>query len=267
VSAEEPLILLSNDDGIASPGLLYAARALAPLGRLLVVAPLRQHSAWGRAMPAPVGEVQRVPLPVEGTVEAWSVDASPALTVRWALLTRARTSPALVIAGINYGENLGVSLPVSGTVGAASEGAIHGIPAFAISLQTDLEHHNTHSPLVDFAAAGDIAARLASAILARGLPPDVDLLNVNVPHDAGPETPWRWTRVSRHNYYENIIHRANGEARMAGYRVSRAIEEVEPDADIRALALDRVVSVTPLTIDPTAAGLMPDGLDALLDKS
>lgn len=248
-----PLLLLSNDDGIASPGLLAAACALAPLGDLLVVAPLRQHSAWSRAMPAPVGEARRVELDVPGLVEAWWVDASPALTVRWALLTRAPRAPALVVAGINYGENVGVSLPISGTVGAACEAASRGLPALAISLQTEIEHHNSHSTAVDFRAAAAITARLAAAVLAEGLPPGADVLNVNIPRDASPEAPIRWTRVSRHHYYHNIVHvDGEGQRHIAGYQATVDPEQLEPDSDIRALAIDRVVSVSPLTVDPTA---------------
>jgi 5'-nucleotidase len=258
---KRPFLLLSNDDGIASPGLLAAARALAPIGRLLVVAPMRQHSGWGRAMPHPVGPAKRVALDVDGDVEAWSVDASPSLSVRWALYTRVTDMPDLVVSGINYGENIGVSLPISGTVGAACEAASIGPRAIAVSLQTDPAHFRSHSDAVDFTAAAGVTARVANMVLQRGLPDGVDVLNVNVPSEAAPDTPWRWTRVSRHHYFESIVHEeSSGERRISGWRTVADPNGVEADSDIRTLALDEMISISPLTVDPTAREV-PDWLD------
>jgi len=248
-----PVILLSNDDGIASPGLLAAARALAPLGRLLVVAPMHQHSGWSRAIPYPVRDAAQVTLDVEGDIEAWSVDATPSLAVRWAMLTRVVEPPQLVVSGINYGENIGISIPMSGTVGAASEGACLGSPALAVSLETDPKHYRSHSEEVDFSTAAEFTRRLARRVLTAGLPPGVDVLNVNVPREATPDTPWRWTRVSRQHYFESIVHtEPSGELRISGWRTVADPDLLLSDDDIRAVALDRVVSITPLTVDPTA---------------
>jgi 5'-nucleotidase len=113
---------------------------------------------------------------------------------------------------------------------------------------------------VDFGAAAEVTARIAHAALTRGLPSETDVLNVNVPRDATPDTPWRWTRVSRQPYYETIIHDDGHERRMAGWRTVADVPNLEPDADIRALAIDQVVSISPLTLDPTAP-LDPDRLD------
>ncbi|MFN2250839.1 MAG: 5'/3'-nucleotidase SurE [Anaerolineae bacterium] len=264
--AKRPLILLSNDDGILSPGLLAVARAVAPLAQLLVAAPARQRSGWSRAMPADVGHVERVALDVPGSVEAWSVDASPAMAVRWALSTRVASPPDLAITGINYGENLGVSIPISGTLGAACEAASFGPPAIAASLETDAEHFRTISDEVDFSVAADITARIARSILASGLPSHVDVLNVNVPRGANAGTAWRWTRVSRHHYFESVVEVRGGERHIVGWRTAADPDVIEPDSDIRALALDQLVSVSPVTIDPTAhSGLVSGDGQARLD--
>jgi 5'-nucleotidase len=209
-------------------------------------------------MPKEVGQIKRVELDVDGDVEAWSVDATPAMSVRWALLTRVTDVPDLVVSGINYGENIGVSIPISGTVGAACEAAAIGPRAIAVSLQTDAEHYHSYSDDVDFRAAAAVTARIARLALQRGLPAGVDVLNVNVPRDATADTAWRWTRVSRQHYFESIVHEdPEGDRRIAGWRTVADPDLVEADSDIRAMALDEVVSVSPITVDPTA----PDGPD------
>ena len=125
LSQERPLILITNDDGIRSPGLRAAVEAVADLGEVFVVAPQDQQSGTGRAI---VGQRGQTPveesLLVWGTpMKAYSVAGSPAMAVLYALLVLVPRRPSLAIAGINYGENLGTDVTVSGTVGAALEAA------------------------------------------------------------------------------------------------------------------------------------------------
>lgn len=251
-----PLILITNDDGITSPGLQAAARAAMPLGELLVVAPDRQWSGAGRSMPpGPEGHISRFPLEVDGQpVTAYQVNASPALAVAHALLELAPRRPALLISGINYGENMGTDVTISGTVGAALQAANHGIPALASSLQTPKETHTNPSDSVDFTAAIHFTRLFARCLLATPLPFDVDLLKLDVPSDATPETPWRLTRVSRHTYFAPIPPQRSdlAEPMRIDYRTPTHPERTEPDSDIYALAVDRVVSVAPLSLDLTS---------------
>jgi 5'-nucleotidase len=199
----EPLILVTNDDGIASPGLRAATQAALPLGEVLVVAPARQWSGAGRSMPrGDEGRISRYPLEVDGQpVMAYQVDSSPALVVVHAVLELVPYRPALLISGINYGENMGTDITVSGTVGAALQGADLGIPALAVSLQTPKETHANPSDNVDFSAAIHFTRLFARWMLQVTLPFDTDVLKLDVPDDATPETPWRLTRVSRHAYF------------------------------------------------------------------
>jgi len=270
-----PLILLTNDDGITSPGLRAAVRAALPLGELLVVAPARQWSGAGRSMPHGLEErVSRCLLEVDGQpITAYQVDASPATAVAHALVKLAPRRPALLISGINYGENLGSDVTISGTVGAAFQGAAFGIPALAASLQTPKETYDNPSEGVDFTAAIHFTRLFARWMLQAGLPFDVDVLKIDVPDDATPETPWRLTRVSRHIYFVPIPpQRARledpaspplaggdredplvGESRGGiEYEPLPHPERAEPDSDIYALAVDRVVSVAPLSLDTTS---------------
>lgn len=261
-----PLILVTNDDGIASPGLRAAVQAALPLGEILVVAPERQWSGAARSMPpGPEGHISPYPLEVDGhPVTAYQVDATPAQAVLHAWVELAPRRPALLISGINYGENLGTDVTISGTVGAALQGAVMGIPALATSFQTPKETHTNPSDSVDFTTAVHFTHLFAHLLLTMSLPFDVQLLKLDVPSDATPETPWRLTRVSRHAYFVTVppqtddltkpavpplAERAGGEL---DYEPLAHPERTEPDSDIYALAVDRVVSVAPMSIDLTS---------------
>jgi 5'-nucleotidase len=253
---KRPLILVTNDDGIASPGLLAAAEAARPLGDLLVVAPSRQWSGAARSMPpGPHGHITAYEMRLDGrVVEAYQVDGTPALVLLHAILELAPRPPALVISGINYGENLGTDVTISGTVGAALQAAAMGIPALASSLQTPQETHKQHSEAVDFSAAAHFTRLFARRLLSLDRPPDVDVLKLDVPAGATPETPWRLTCVSRQPYYLSIApERTDLSGPLAlDYGPQEHPERTDPHSDIYALAVDHVVSLAPLSIDLTA---------------
>ncbi len=260
-----PLILLTNDDGIASPGLRALVEAVADLGEVLVVAPRHQQSSTGRAL-GRVGPLQREALAANGhRVMAYSVEATPASAVRAGILLAARRPVSLVIAGINYGENMGTGVTVSGTVGCAIEAASYGIPSIAISLETDAEHHFSYSEVVDFTVAAAVACRLARHALSHPFPGGADVLKVDVPSDAALDTPWRLTRLTRQRYYEPAVTAGpDGLPRLSGYYRHVDATTLEPDSDAQALLVDRVVSVCPLTID-LSAGFTREGADGWLD--
>ncbi|MEP7200447.1 MAG: 5'/3'-nucleotidase SurE, partial [Chloroflexota bacterium] len=247
-------IMLTNDDGIASPGLRALIHATHDLGDLLVVAPRHQQSAMSRSYQATVGATETHTLAVNGVaLVAYSVEATPAQAVRNGLLRFAPRKPDLLISGINYGENVGAGLTVSGTVGAAWEGAAMGVPALAVSLEVEIEHHFQHSEDVDFAVAAHFARLFAQAMLQHGLAPGVDIMNINVPEDATTTTPWQLTRVSNYSHFHAIVKENEfGEKVLAGYHRQLDFSKVTPDSDIYVVFKARHVSVTPLTIDATA---------------
>ena len=251
----QPLILVTNDDGIDSPGLAAAVAAVQTLGQVLVVAPRDQQTGASRNFLRRPGAHHRRVLHIDGReVPAIAIEASPAQVVRAALLLIVPRTPDLLIAGINYGENVGAGVTISGTIGACIEGATFGIPALAVSLETEIQNHLTHNHDVDFTAAAAITRRIAQVMLERPLPPGVDILKVDIPKDATPETPWRITRVSRQRYFESIVVEdpERGKRRFAGYRREVNLHTLEPDSDVHALVVDHVVSITPLTFDLTA---------------
>lgn len=251
---ERPLILVTNDDGIESPGLLAAVEAVYDLGDVLVVAPETQQTAAGRSFPPReiTAKVHRLQLSDGATVEGRGLTATPAQVVRQALLIHAPRQPDLLVSGINYGENVGSSVTISGTIGAAIEGAAFGVPGLAASLETEIEHHLSHSDVVDFTAAGAFLRRFARTMLASHLPDGVDILKLDVPYNATPDTPWRITKVSRQRSIHSLIEELDGVKRLRGYYREFDVEALEPDSDAYAITVDEVVSVSPLTIDLTA---------------
>jgi 5'-nucleotidase len=250
--SEIPLIVLTNDDGIESPGLLALAREITKIGEVLIVAPRHQQTSMGRAF---AGSERTVPFDyqVDGKrVPAFAVYATPAICVRNAVLAFADRAPDLIITGVNYGENIGNGVTISGTVCAAIEGASLGFPALAVSVETPPEFHRTHSDTVDFAVSAQWARKFAQMILKRGLPRGADVVNLNVPSDAKLSTTWRWTRVSRNPYFRSKVVDTPRGKRIRGYEVNLDQETPERDSDVRVMVLDRQVSVSLITFDLTA---------------
>jgi 5'-nucleotidase len=249
-------ILLTNDDGIQSPGLWTAAAALAELGFVHVVAPRDQFSGAGRSMPiSSDGLIAEQAVRVkEQSWKVYAVGGTPAQAVQHAVLEVLPVKPDLVVSGINYGENLGTGITISGTVGAALEAAALGLPALAVSLEVKPEYHLTYSTEIDFSVAAHFAQFFARRLLERHMPEDVDVLKIDVPSDATPGTPWEITRLSRTVYYEPLApERASwDQPGRVSYRVVGDPAEDVTDSDVYALRVKRVVSVTPLSLDMTS---------------
>lgn len=252
----EPLILVTNDDGIESPGLRAAVEAVCELGDVLVMAPTRQQTAMGRSLHGDDdARFVRVDLDVgERTVPAYHCNCSPAKVVLHGLEVLCRDrKPALLISGINYGENLGSNITLSGTVGAALQGAACGIPAVAASLETDVAFHYEYGA-VDWNTAAHFTGFFARLVLASPLPPDVDVLKVDVPRGATAATPWRLTRLARQSYYGLRIASPHPESAVSEWQTTIEVDHatLEPESDIHAVTRDEVVSVTPLSLDLTS---------------
>src|SRR5437773_8939922 len=159
------LLLVTNDDGVHAAGLAALASALADLGEVHVLAPEREQSACGHAL------TLHRPLRVQPLRERWhAVNGTPSDCVNIGILGFLPERPALVVAGVNHGSNLGDDVTYSGTVSAAMEGTLLGVPSLAVSLVDG----------GDFDGAAAIARLLAMRALVTALPPKT-LLNVNVP--------------------------------------------------------------------------------------
>lgn len=264
-------ILLTNDDGIRSPGLWAAAAALEKLGFVTVAAPREQSSGTGRSLPSTSdGRIDLQQVQVNGrNWEVHAIGGTPAQAVLHGVLEILPQKPDLVVSGINYGENLGTGITVSGTVGAALEGAALGIPALAISLETHIEDHLSYSEQVDFSTAAYFTAYFARQLLEHQLPPDVDVLKIDLPAAATRQTPWEITRLSRVRFYEALAPEREAwdqPARM-GYQLSPHWHTAPPGSDVHAVRVKQVISVTPLSLDLTTRTPLAEVERALRQES
>ncbi len=233
------MILVSNDDGIFAEGLNALCRELMTLFNVVVVAPDAERSNVGHAitlsMPLRV-EIVHLPCGLKG----YSVSGMPADCIKIAISSLLDRKPDLVISGINLGSNLGMDVLYSGTVSAATEAVILGIPAFAISLDM-LENP-------DFSFAAKFAKKLAELVFAHGLAENT-VLNVNVP-DKTPAGV-KIVPLSKARYREYYEKRVNPRRKVYYWLTGEFMEETDiGESDTRALR-EGFVSITPLTVDLT----------------
>lgn len=236
-------ILVTNDDGIQSPGITALAKALAGIGEVWIVAPDRERTAVAHAVTLhkPLRLHQMAP-------RVFAVNGTPVDCVNLALLKIMPKRPVIVVSGINKGVNLGDDVMYSGTVSAAMEGTILGVPSVAVS-QEGLDTFR-------FDVGATYAARVVRLVLAKGLPEET-LLNVNIPDRARREIKGvRVTCLSRRRFHNPIIEKHDPHGRkyywIAGKRVSWSRSK---DADHEAIE-EGMVSVTPIRLDSTNHGVL-----------
>lgn len=250
----KPLILITNDDGIYSPGLAAAASAVKDIADILIVAPHMQQTSMGRAFTrnADTGIIEKKEMKINGqSVLAYAVHGTPALSVSHGVLELAERKPDLCISGINYGENMGSLLTCSGTLGAAFEAASYKIPAIAVSLEAELEMISSDDfKQKDWSLAIDMLRLWAIKVLETGMPQNVDIFNINVPSECNKREVYRITTQSRQNYFEFIKPGKRSFDKPFKLDSQLFVDEktLEEDSDIYAVYKDRITSVTPLSM-------------------
>lgn len=259
---ERPLILITNDDGINSPGILAAAEAVDDLGDILIVAPQKQQSGMGRAFlrQEETGKIIQVELKGEKKFfKGYGVYGTPAFSVAHAVLELSDRRPFICISGINYGENLGTVLTCSGTVGATLEAVTYGIPAIAISLETQIGVQRLEKfEKLDFTNAQKVLRECMKRILKSGMKQGVDILNINVPNEATDK--WKWTVQSRQNYFEFLKPKKRDFSQAYELQTVRKVRTdlLEKNSDVYAVYVERITSVTPLSINMTVYEAVPE---------
>ncbi|MDV3000894.1 MAG: 5'-nucleotidase SurE [Chroococcopsis gigantea SAG 12.99] len=250
-------LLISNDDGISATGVRTLADTLAAAGhRVTVVCPDGERSATGHGLtlhqPIRVEPVQGIFHP---EVIAWACSGTPADSVKFALSAVVGQTPDFVLAGINHGSNLGTDVLYSGTVSAAMEGLIEGIPSIALSL-AGFGSQN-------FQPAADFALSLVQKLARHPLPAST-LLNVNIPPVTGEEIAGvKLTRQGLRRYIENFEKRLDPRGKSYYWLVGEVVEELEqPDyihlpkevpTDVQAIR-ENFITVTPLQYNLTDIG-------------
>src|SRR5262245_57978020 len=228
-----PVLLVTNDDGIYAPGLAALARAVEGLGDVHIVAPEREQSACGHAL------TLHRPLRVESVGERrFAVNGTPSDCVNLGVLGFLPERPILVISGINHGSNLGDDVTYSGTVSAAMEGTLLGVPSIAVSLASG----------GDFEEAARVARLVVTRVLVSGLP-DKTLLNVNVP--AGPSRGIRLTRLGHRVYDGRIVEQADPRGRLHYWIGGGPPQWSLLDGTDMGAVHDGFVALTPLHLDLT----------------
>ena len=259
---KKPLILVTNDDGIDSPGLAAAVRGAMKVGDVVIAAPNEQQTAMGRAYPRreDLGVIDTVMIDVglSEQVEAFAVHGSPGYAAAYGIAEIAPKikgrRPDITVSGINTGANCGTSITSSGTVGAALESVDMGVPALAVS--QEILNYDDRYP--DFAGLSYSSAEKATeywlrVIIEKGMPRGADLLNVNVPEIEIEPDDYLFTRLELHPYYkaQPVPERDWSKPYRIRFDSVFGDKEATKGSDIYALHFERKTSVTPITVDMT----------------
>ncbi|MBI4686542.1 MAG: 5'/3'-nucleotidase SurE [Nitrospirae bacterium] len=239
-----PLIFVTNDDGVRSRGIIALSQAMASIGDVYVVAPDREQSAVAHAL------TLHRPLKAEkiNKKKTFSVNGTPTDCVIVGVNKILPQKPDLIVSGINNGGNLGDDITYSGTVAAAIEGTLLGIPSIAVSLVKGFQDNGAYK-YSTLKRAAEVAVRIAKTTLRKGLPPDT-LLNVNIPDSKnikGIEITRQGKRV-----YDNSIHEMSDPRGRRHYWIGGGtpLWEAGEDTDFEAIQKG-FVSVTPVHLDLT----------------
>ena len=241
-------ILLTNDDGIGATGIQTLWQELSKIAEVIVAAPDVERSATSQAITVDS------PIRVDEycfdnpRICGWRIGGTPADCVKIALETLMTQSPDIVVAGINHGPNLGTDVLYSGTVSAAIEGSLHGIPAVAVSLDKGEKY--------DFQIAAEFTSKLVQNIINRSLPPNT-LLNVNVPALSAAQIKGVSITKLGVRKYENIFEsRRDPRGRMYYWMGGNVMDtDNDTDSDIVAIKMSKI-SVTPIHFDLTNYDIM-----------
>lgn len=241
------VILITNDDGIQAPALPALKSTLSDLGKVVIVAPDRDQSTTSHSLT--LWRPFRIDRPEP---DVYAVDGTPTDCVVVATHGLLDEPPTLVVSGINHGPNMGDDVFYSGTVAAAVEGALQGIPSLAVSMTVSRSRKAT------FEVAARFTRKLVETVLERGMPPKT-ALNVNVPQlDRGEYRGVRVTRLGTRIYQDTLIEKTDPRGR-AYYWIGgdEPIWEEEEDTDFLAVS-QGYASVTPLKLDLTDYRAMVD---------
>ena len=242
---KKPLILITNDDGITAPGIQALVEVMRGFGDIAVVAPDQPQSGMGHAIT--INSTLRINRQkIYSVHEEFNCSGTPVDCVKIAVNKILKRKPDLVVSGINHGSNMSINVIYSGTMSAAVEGAIEGIPSIGFSLCD-------HSIDADFSASKIIAKKITENVLKNGLPQGV-CLNVNIPPLKTEELKGiKVCRQARSNWIEELDERTDPSGKPYYWLTGKFVNFEEGDTETDAWAIDNgFVSVVPVHFDMTA---------------
>ena len=244
-----PTILAINDDGINSVGLVALVEELKKLGEVIVITPADERSGVGKAIS--IGQIGITETNFGNGLKAYATTGTPADSFLIAVNKILKKMPDLLVSGINIGPNLGIDdVLTSGTIGAAFEAAIHKVPAIAVSYClseiTDNMPEKNKVSLKDLKQTAVLGCKAAKHVLEQGMPPDVDIISINVPEGADCKNV-KLTTLCYDGYGD--IHTAE----KGGYRIKswalRHYPDGHPGTDLHVIKNGKCVSVTPIKVE------------------
>jgi 5'-nucleotidase len=264
VPTDRKLVMVTNDDSVQSNGIIELARAAAKHAEAIIVAPEQPQSATALSMtfhkPLRVTKVRRE------RFECYAVSGSPGDCVMIGVNKLLPRRPDLVVSGINIGDNNSFQdILASGTVAAALESAISGIPAIAFSMEVSGESmFALEYDQPDFTAAGIIAGEIIRDVLENGMPKGAEILNVNFPPKVEQSTPIMLTEVGRRKYKDKVIVRRDPRGRAYYWLFGEKLSRFPANTDIDAVATKRNVSISSLVL--SMSGPITESLEELRDR-
>ena len=256
-------LLICNDDGVKSSGILASYNAVKELGEVTIAAPSTQQSGIGRALtlfePLRIEEVY-----LDQEKKGYGISGTPTDAITLGIFKIMDEKPDIVISGINIGYNIGKGeLTTSGTLGAAMEAASHGIPTIAVSQQVtdDTIKFENGQVNIDFSFAEKILNKVVKIVLEKGIPEGVDLLNLNIP--ANPSSEEIYIVELGERMYNPIIHTREDPRGKPYYWIGgEPFEEDKEGTDSYSLKIENKICLTPLTLNcATNLNLMDNWLD------
>jgi len=252
---QDTLIMVTNDDGVTSPGIIALADAASALGSVMIIGPDGEQSAAGMSLT--FNRPLRVTKVHVGRRVCYAVSGSPADSTMIGVHSILPRRPDAVVSGINMGENLTIQdIFASGTVAAALSAALLGIPAIAFSMEIPQNRtimHGRKHP--NFAIPARIAAEILREVLEKGMPRGADMLNVNFPWGTSWRTPVKMTSLEARKWRDSVLEREDPRGRPYYWLWGSRLPNFRKDSDAYAVHKLRAISISPLSLDftPNAA--------------
>ncbi|MHA1712803.1 MAG: 5'/3'-nucleotidase SurE [Candidatus Ranarchaeia archaeon] len=245
-------VLVTNDDGVRSPLLLKIASELSQWADVTVIAPKDQQSGASKANTFSV-PIRATKVNLSDKINAWHITGTPADAVLFAISPHFSVKPKLVVSGINAGANIAVSsILTSGTVGAAFEAAIWGIPAISASIHTTKEYWYDDIDIENnLEAPARILSKICDHFASKGFPARVRLININFPENTRTDTPIRITRPALRWFINRPQKRLDPHGQPYFWITGERKEPLVEGTDVAAVIHDEVVSITPIDLQLT----------------